>query len=140
VDQATCLPFAGKEECRLCVDECDAAGYRAIEFVRVRAETDATGAPVPGSGFSAPVVIADRCVGCGLCQMRCYNINALEKGLLGKTAILVEAGEGKEDRLMGGSYLALREERERRKREADEARSRAAGASDEYLPEFLREK
>jgi hypothetical protein len=45
-----------------------------------------------------------------------------EKRLLEKTAILVEAGEGKEDRLMTGSYLALREERERRKREADKAR------------------
>ena len=140
VDGTTCLPHAGKEECRLCVDECNAAGYRAIEFVRVRAEADATGAPVAGSGFQAPVVLPDLCVGCGLCQMRCHNINALEKRLLAKTAILVEAGEGKEDRLMGGSYLALREERERRKREADEARARASGATAEYLPEFLRER
>jgi len=140
VDQATCLPFAGKEECRLCVDECNAAGYRAIEFVRVRSETDASGAPVPGSGFQAPVVVPDLCVGCGLCQMRCYNINALEKGLLRKTAILVEAGEGKEDRVMDGSYVALREARERRKREADEARTRETGATAEYLPDFLRDE
>jgi hypothetical protein len=72
--------------------------------------------------------------------MRCYNINALEKGLLRKTAILVEAGEGKEDRVMDGSYVALREARERRKREADEARTRASGATAEYLPDFLRDE
>jgi NAD-dependent dihydropyrimidine dehydrogenase PreA subunit len=110
VNEQTCLPFAGREACQLCVDECHAAGYHAIEFVQVRTEVDeATGLPVEGTGFSAPRVLADRCVGCGLCQTRCYAINKAEKGLLSESAIIIEAGEGKEDRLMHGSYVALRQ-------------------------------
>jgi hypothetical protein len=48
---------------------------------------------------------------------------------------VIEAGEGKEDRLMHGSYLALRaEEAKRRERvQADWLPS-----SGDYLPEFLR--
>ena len=34
-----------------------------------------TGSPIEGTGFLAPVVLADKCVGCGLCQTRCYGIN-----------------------------------------------------------------
>ena len=30
-----CLPLDGREACQLCVDECNAAGYHAIEFIRV---------------------------------------------------------------------------------------------------------
>jgi hypothetical protein len=41
---------------------------------------------------------------------------------------------------MDGSYVALREARERRKREADEARTRETGATAEYLPDFLRDE
>jgi ferredoxin len=101
VNEQTCLPFAGREACQLCVDECHAAGYHAIEFVQVRTEVDDdTGLPIEGTGFSAPRVLADRCVGCGLCQTRCYAINVAEKGLLDASAIVIEAGEGKEDRLM----------------------------------------
>ena len=47
---------------------------------------------------ATPVVLADRCVGCGLCQTRCYGINVVEKNLLTKSAIIIEAGPGKEDR------------------------------------------
>jgi Fe-S-cluster-containing dehydrogenase component len=72
------------------------------------------GNPIEGSGFSAPVVLADKCVGCGLCQTRCHSINVKTKQLLSSVAIVVEAGPGKEDRMAKGSYLAL-------------ARSRAAG-------------
>ena len=63
--EPTCLPLAGKEACQLCVDECNAAGYHAIEFMRVHPKLDETGLPIDGSGFSAPVVMADKCVGCG---------------------------------------------------------------------------
>lgn len=105
VREDTCLPFAGREACQLCVDECVAAGYDAIEFTRVHTEVDADGKPVAGSGYLAPVVVPDKCVGCGLCQTRCYGINAEEKGLLGASAIVIEAGPGKEDRLMAGSYI-----------------------------------
>jgi polyferredoxin len=131
VNQATCLPFAGREACRMCYDECRAAGYDAIEFVRVGVQTDADGAPIEDSGYLAPVVLADKCNGCGLCQTRCYKINAHTKHLLAKTAIRVEAGPGKEDRLMAGSYLALREaEREKRKTQGQ------GGGT--YLPDFLK--
>ncbi len=64
----------------------------------------------------APVVLDDKCVGCGLCQTRCYAINVKEKGMLARSAIIVEAGKGREDRLMTGSYIELRErEKEDRK-------------------------
>ncbi|MHC4170052.1 MAG: 4Fe-4S dicluster domain-containing protein, partial [Planctomycetota bacterium] len=91
VNEQTCLPHAGREDCRMCVDECAAAGYNAIEFVRVGGEFDAAGAPVEGSGYLAPAVLADKCVGCGLCQMRCHSINVKNKKLLERTAIHIEA-------------------------------------------------
>jgi ferredoxin len=129
--QPTCLPLAGREACQLCVDECRAAGYHAIEFQRVHPILDDQGQPVDGSGFSAPVVLADRCVGCGLCQTRCHVINVKEKKLLASVAIVVEAGPGKEDRIATGSYRALREEEQKQ-------RAPEPAAADAYLPDFLR--
>lgn len=108
VNQDTCLPFAGREACQLCVDECNAAGYRAIEFTTVHTKVGSDGEPVAGSGLLAPIVLPNKCVGCGLCQTRCYGINVKEKHLLTKSAIIVEAGPGNEDRLMSGSYIELR--------------------------------
>jgi NAD-dependent dihydropyrimidine dehydrogenase PreA subunit len=128
-----CLPLAGQEACQLCVDECNAAGYRAIEFVRVHPSLDEAGHPIEGSGFAAPAVLADKCVGCGLCQTRCHVINVKTKKLLGSVAIVVEAGPGREDRLASGSYLALRE-RERLQNEP------SASSADSYLPEFLKDE
>ncbi|MCW8133450.1 MAG: 4Fe-4S binding protein [Planctomycetota bacterium] len=140
----TCLPHAGKEACQMCVDECDAAGYHALEFERVRVEVDADGMPVEGSGFSAPKVIHDRCVGCGLCQTRCFHVNAEEKGLLKESAIVIHAGEGKredgssyEDRLMKGSYVELRK-KEAAKREAERKKLlEDSGVKDDglYIPQ-----
>jgi Pyruvate/2-oxoacid:ferredoxin oxidoreductase delta subunit len=136
VNLETCLPYAGREACRMCVDECATAGYDAIEFVRVRVETDADGAPVEDSGFAAPVVIADKCVGCGLCQTRCYQINKKSKGLLRESAIIIEAGAGKEDRLLRGSYMELRKlEAARREKEL---KSASPSGQDNYLPDFLK--
>jgi NAD-dependent dihydropyrimidine dehydrogenase PreA subunit len=138
VDQQTCLPFAGREACRLCVDECQAAGYDAIEFVATGTEVDESGQPIEGTGFLAPVVRAELCVGCGLCQTRCYAINVKEKELLTRSAIVVEAGKGKEDRLLGGSYRELRE-REARQRNKQKPGSTGNGdAAGGYLPEFLK--
>jgi NAD-dependent dihydropyrimidine dehydrogenase PreA subunit len=131
--QSNCLPLAGQEACQLCVDECDAAGYKAIEFMRVHPKLDEQGLPIDGSGYSAPAVIADKCVGCGLCQTRCNVINVKEKKLLASVAIVIEAGEGREDRIARGSYLALRE-KERA------AKTPAPAASDSYLPDFLKDK
>jgi polyferredoxin len=135
VDQQTCLPIAGREACQMCVDECNAAGYKAIEFARVHVKVDEEGQPVPDSGFLAPVVLADKCVGCGLCQTRCNLINVKAKGLLKETAIWVEAGPGKEDRMSTGSYVELRFQ-EQKQREA--AQPKADG--DSYLPDFLKDK
>jgi ferredoxin len=135
VNMQTCLPFAQKEACQLCVDECVSAGYNAIEFTRVGTQADADGNPLEGSGFLAPVVLADKCVGCGLCQTRCYGINAAAKHLLTESAIIIEAGAGKEDRLLTGSYIALREQ------EAAARQQKAApspNAPGDYLPDFLK--
>lgn len=133
VNEQTCLPYADREACQLCVDECINAGYNAIEFTRVGTELDDEGRPVEGSGYLAPVVLDDRCVGCGLCQTRCYGINVASKGLLDASAIVIEAGPGKEDRLMDGSYRELRDEEQR----AREAQQPSTPAPD-YLPDFLR--
>ena len=129
VNEQTCLPFANREACQLCVDECASAGYHAIEFTRVHTQVDENGLPIEGSGYVAPVVLADKCVGCGLCQMQCYQFNVKQKGLLDESAIIVEPGEGKEDRLMHGSYIELR--RQETQRQA--ARHRDSGPADDYF-------
>lgn len=135
VNKKTCLPHAGREDCRICFDECEAAGYHAIEFRRVHVEVDENRRPVEGSGYAAPVVLAGKCVGCGLCQTRCVHINARQKGLLTQSAIIVEAGPGKEDRLAHGSYRALRQH-EREKKEEQRKKEQKKGG-DSYLPDFL---
>jgi len=144
VNQQTCLPYAGSDSCQICVDVCKASGYDAIEFMTVGTETDERGAPIEGTGMLAPVVIADKCVGCGLCQTRCYAMNVKTEKLLDESAIIVEAGPGKEDRMMSGSYIELREA-EQRKREAEQReRIEAEGGGetedggDSYLPDFLK--
>lgn len=133
VNEATCLPLAGKEACQLCVDECIAAGYDAIEFLQVHTQVDDAGQPIDGSGFLAPVVLPDKCVGCGLCQTRCYAINVKERHVLGASAIVVEAGPGREDRLMSGSYRALRAAEQ-----AQQAKEQATDADDLqfFVPEL----
>ncbi len=136
VDLPTCLPHAGREACQLCVDDCVAAGYNAIEFIRVKTEVDDTGTPIEDSGFLAPWVSAEKCVGCGLCQARCYAVNVVEKHLLSHSAIVIEAGEGKEDRLMQGSYIALREAEAQDRAKLRQQQEPAAG--DGYLPDFLK--
>jgi Fe-S-cluster-containing hydrogenase component 2 len=133
VNQTTCLPLAGREACQLCVDECVTAGYNAIDFMRVGTQADEFGEPIEGSGFLAPVVQADKCVGCGLCQTRCYAINVVEKELLQESAIIIEAGAGKEDRMLRGSYVELRA---LEARAAGAERSKPTGG--DYLPDFLK--
>lgn len=111
VNESTCLPFANREACQLCVDECISAGYDAIEFTRVHTLTDEQGNPIEDSGYVAPVVLPEKCVGCGLCQTRCFGINVEQKGLLSESAIIVEAGSEYEDRWFTGSYAAAAETR-----------------------------
>lgn len=131
INESTCLPFHG-EACQLCVDECTAAGYDALEFIAVGTEVDEAGLPIEGTGTLAPLLIPEKCVGCGLCQTRCHGINVAAEGLLKESAIIIEAGNRHEDRLMSGSYRQLREE------EAAKDRSRGT-LSGGYLPDFLKE-
>ena len=134
VDQATCLPFAQRASCRLCVDACAAAGHRAIEFVRVGTELDASGRPIADTGYLVPSVQEHRCVGCGQCQTRCHAINVDAQGALTEAAIRVKTGQGKEDRLRSGSYIALREAEAAQQQE----NTLPPASSGEYLPDFLR--
>lgn len=136
VDCEACLPHAGRGACQLCVDECRMAGYNAIEFVRVGTRLDENGEPVEGSGYLAPVVCEDLCVGCGLCQMRCRSINVKSEKLLTDSAIRVVAGPGREDRIVSGSYRALQEERATRREQQGAAEDTSGGT--EYLPDFLK--
>ncbi len=137
VNKETCLPYAGKEACQLCVDECSTAGYKAIEFERVHVEVDEDGMPLDDSGYVAPVVLPEKCVGCGLCQTRCHVINVKEKKKLAWTAIEIFAGEGREDRLMTGSYKALRD-KERNQREAEmKKREEESGTDGTFNLDFL---
>ena len=137
IDERTCLPHAGREDCQLCVDQCTAAGYGAIEFLRVGVEMDEDGMPMEDSGRLAPVMLPDKCVGCGLCQTRCYSINVKAKGLLKESAIQVSAGSGKEDRIMTGSYLDLRlQERKARQQEREKQQPKDESGGG-YMPDFL---
>ena len=52
VNQQTCLPYAGREACQLCVDECRLAGYDAFEFMRVGTELDAPASPSKAAASS----------------------------------------------------------------------------------------
>ena len=86
----------------------------AIEFVRVGTQLDADDMPVEDSGFLAPVVTSEKCVGCGLCQMRCNNVNVkTAPHALKESAIIVHAGEGKDDRISHGSYLQIHIDRQK---------------------------
>lgn len=133
IDEQTCLPFANREACQLCVDECVASGYDAIDFVRVHTELDLSGNPIEGSGFLAPRVRAEACVGCGLCQTRCFSVNAKDKKLLSASAVVVETGPNREDRLTTGSYIERA-----RLRNAEGKLPASSETPAQYLPDFLR--
>ena len=134
VNRVTCLPIAGTEACDLCVQECHAAGYHAIEYQQVGTEVDDEGRPIEGTGLLAPVVLADACVGCGLCQTRCYAINVKERHVLTESAIVIEAGEGYEDRIMDGSYVELRRERELKARQTQPATATESTQESYFVP------
>ncbi len=133
VDPTLCLPYVGRSECQWCVQECARTGHKALEFVRIGTETDAAGTPIADTGFLAPVVQPEKCVGCGMCEAICHAMNVRRNPLLTESAIHVEGGEGKEDRLRTGSYRALREAEE-----AAGNTSRPDPTGDTYLPDFLK--
>lgn len=55
-----------------------------LEFIRADTELDEDGVPLEASGFLAPVVLAEKCNGCGLCETRCNQVNAKGKGVARK--------------------------------------------------------
>lgn len=96
IDPTLCLPHRGERECQLCVDECNAAGYRAIEMRPVKLATGS----VPEGAFSpdeieqmgrilAPVIQPEACTGCGLCEYRCHSVWVGRQKLLPKSAVVV---------------------------------------------------
>ncbi|NQT35953.1 MAG: 4Fe-4S binding protein [Planctomycetes bacterium] len=140
VNERTCLPHADKADCRLCFDDCADAGYHAIEFETRHTKRDTKGKRIEGSGYDAPKVIADRCVGCGICQMRCYKINVVKEGLLQASAVRIEAGHDKEDRYVDQSYVQLREEEAKRKEAARKKRVGDDAETGDYWSESLEKK
>jgi ferredoxin len=98
IDSHTCLPHRGERDCQLCFDECNAAGYRAIEMRPIQLATG----PIPEGIFSpeqieqmgrilAPFVKADACVGCGLCEYRCHSAWVSQQQVLKRSAVVVKA-------------------------------------------------
>jgi len=102
IDPATCLPLRKdglRQDCDLCYVECQQAGYDAIQMQEIRIEFNP---PPPEGMFSeveleamgrihVPVVKADSCVGCGICQYRCHTRNVLQEDILEQSAITVRA-------------------------------------------------
>ncbi len=132
VNETTCLPHAEKDICGLCYEACATAGYHAIEYRLVGIQYDNRNRPIADSGFLAPVVLDEKCVGCGLCQASCYAANVKESELLEKAAIQITAGTGREDRIVSGSYIELRKERTPRRQP-----NPSIPTDSEYLPDFL---
>ena len=98
INTAICLPHQGERECQLCFDECNAAGYRAIEMRPIQLATG----NIPEGMFSpeqieqmerilAPFVKADACVGCGLCEYRCHGAIVNQQKLLKQRAVVIES-------------------------------------------------
>ena len=96
INTSTCLPHCGLEDCRLCYDECTAAGYDAIEMRRIKLEIG----EIEEGAFSdmeieamshieAPHIIAEKCVGCGLCEYRCHSRWVKNAKSLPRSAIVV---------------------------------------------------
>ena len=65
-DRERCLPWAANEECICCEEHCPISD-KAIHYDVVRA-TNAAGKEVV---LQRPYVIADRCIGCGICENKC---------------------------------------------------------------------
>lgn len=93
-----CLPHAGRRDCRLCFEECEAAGYHAIQMRRIKLELG----DIPQGVFSeeqieamgsieAPFVDPAACTGCGLCEYRCHTTYAKQARVFSEDAIRVIA-------------------------------------------------
>jgi len=88
IDTNTCLGYAGIEECRVCYETCQRAGYGAIELRELELEIHLTEEERASMSFDyierashilAPVVDERSCVGCGQCENRCHTVNHLNR-------------------------------------------------------------
>ena len=59
INKRTCLPYAGSGDCRLCIDECKAAGYDAIAPERIHAEGESFGEGMEGGGVAPRVIVTE---------------------------------------------------------------------------------
>ena len=103
VNESTCVAFREEEKeiCDLCFQECEAAGYHAIEMKAFKHQVKEEDMPPPGMfsddeleamlTYHAPVIKEDACVGCGLCEYRCHQALVLQDGTLDERAIVVYA-------------------------------------------------
>lgn len=96
IDTKTCLAHAGQQDCRLCFDECQAAGYHAIQMRKIKLELG----DIPEGVFSdeeleamgsieAPFVDPDACTGCGLCEYRCHTAYIKQQQALSRSAVRI---------------------------------------------------
>jgi ferredoxin len=97
IDPQLCLSRRGERDCQLCFDECEAAGYHAVEmrFIKLAVGEVPPGAVGPGeleemARIKAPFVLAEACVGCGLCEYRCHAAVHRQQKLLPRRAIVVK--------------------------------------------------
>lgn len=103
VNTRTCLPHSGEQDCQLCFEECQAAGYDAIEMRTISLEVGdvpegvLSAAELEEAGrIRAPFVKPEACVGCGLCEYRCHTVWKKQRRKLGRSAItIVPTGSGK---------------------------------------------
>ena len=96
INTKTCLPHAGQRDCRLCFEECEAAGYHAIQMRQIKL---ALGDIPPGvvsdeereamGTIEAPFVDSGACTGCGLCEYRCHTTYTQQAKVLAASAIQV---------------------------------------------------
>jgi ferredoxin len=98
IDPQLCLAHTGDQDCRLCVDECDAAGYGAVRIQQIELTLEG----IPEGMFSdeeldqmshidAPFIDAEACVGCGLCEYRCNAVFVKREKRLPSSAVYVVA-------------------------------------------------
>ena len=96
INKKTCLPYTGEQDCQLCFDECEAAGYHAIQMRQINLNIG----DIPTGVFSeleleemshieAPFVNPDACVGCGICEYRCYTTYVKGEKISAESAIVV---------------------------------------------------
>jgi polyferredoxin len=66
VDPRICIPWSGRGDCIVCEEMCPLP-EKAI-YLRETTASDSQGVK---RAFQAPVVLHERCIGCGLCESKC---------------------------------------------------------------------